>query len=63
MFDMCQIVFIPFSIKTIQPALRPQEIHPFWCLRHHLPSRGSTVLRTYHLYLITINNNLRISVY
>lgn len=41
MFDMCQIVFIPFSIETIQPALQSQGIPPFGAFGTTFPQKGA----------------------
>ena len=32
--------------KNQTTGLRPWEMHPFWCLRHHFPRRGKFALRS-----------------
>ena len=37
-----QLVLMAVTEENHTTGLAPVEMHPFWCLRHHLPPEGGT---------------------
>ena len=46
-----QPVLMAVTEENHTTGLRPWEMHPFWCLRHHFPRRGKSALRSAYVLI------------